>query len=386
MKIPTARWNDLWRDMHAKGFMVAGAVRVDVLTSLHEAVGKAIEKGTTLAEFQKDFDTIVKKTGWTYNGERGWRTRIIYDTNLMQAYNAGKYKQQMDPAVLKLMPYRQYKHNDSQHPRPQHQAWDGLVLPADDPWWDTHMPQNGWNCHCNTFMLSGDDLREMGKEGPDQAPPMQPYTWTDKKTGVEYVVADKGIDPGFDYNPGAAAWGKAQALRNMDDSGPWRDINPWGPDKYGRPEQIPIDTTRTNEGENALTKSVLGKSLSLAIGGDVAFFTDAAGDVVEVNQAIVEHILKNPQSRWDGREKYFSFIPELIEDPYEIWISFARSELSGRIGIRRKYVKAVKLDKDRVLGLWAEFMDGHWASGDFFRGGMSAIKNLRKGRMVYGRK
>lgn len=90
--VPTERWNDLTRAEHDIGFMVAGATKADLLADLHAAVDKAITKGTTLAEFRKDFDNLVAKNGWTgWRGEgseagRAWRTRVIYDTNLQASY------------------------------------------------------------------------------------------------------------------------------------------------------------------------------------------------------------------------------------------------------------------------------------------------------------
>ena len=68
--------------------MIAGAQHDDLLCDFHGAIRKAIEQGTTLEEFRHDFDGIVGKHGWSYNGGRGWRTRVIYDTNLRTSYLA----------------------------------------------------------------------------------------------------------------------------------------------------------------------------------------------------------------------------------------------------------------------------------------------------------
>jgi hypothetical protein len=42
-------------------------------------VDKAITGGTTLEDFRKDFDRIVAKHGWDYNGGRNWRSKVIYE-------------------------------------------------------------------------------------------------------------------------------------------------------------------------------------------------------------------------------------------------------------------------------------------------------------------
>ena len=47
---------------------------------------EAIADGTTLDEFRDDFDGIVEKHGWSYNGSRGWHSRVIFDTNVNMAY------------------------------------------------------------------------------------------------------------------------------------------------------------------------------------------------------------------------------------------------------------------------------------------------------------
>lgn len=207
INLPTAAWTDIWHNQHDKAFVIAGAMKADLLDDFRQAVEKAIANGTTLAEFRKDFDAIVARHGWHYQGGRDWRTRVIYDTNLRQAYNAGREAKFSDPAFRKRRPYGLYRHNDAvERPRPEHLAWDGLVIPLDDPWWETHTPQNGWGCRCQKFALSERDLKRMGKSGPDTAPPVN---YIDQVVGERgpsprVVSVPEGIDPGFDYRPGAS--------------------------------------------------------------------------------------------------------------------------------------------------------------------------------------
>lgn len=200
LNMPTAHWDDLWKMMHTRGFSVAGAMQEELLADLKTAVDKAIADGTTLAQFRKDFDGIVAANGWIYKGGRNFRSKMIYDTNLRTAYHAGRYQQMIDPDVVAQRPYWQYRHGGSANPREEHLAWDGLVLPADDPWWDTHYPPNGWGCKCRVVTLSQRDLERLGKTEPDDAPAIEYRDWKDRDGKTHKVP--QGIDPGWDYNVG----------------------------------------------------------------------------------------------------------------------------------------------------------------------------------------
>jgi len=382
VNVPTRRWTDLWEGMHSRGFVVAGAMKSELLSDLRDSVDKAISKGTTIDEFRKDFDGIVARHGWSYKGGRGWRTGVIFNTNLRTAYSAGHYRQMTSPAVKKARPWWRYIGGLSAEPREEHLAWTGTVLHADDPWWRTHYPPNGWGCKCKVVSHSARELERKGLKAGD-APRGGTYEWTNPHTG-EVKRVPEGIDPGWAYNPGEAAWGRNEARRLMEDKGPWKDLDAWGPEAYGRPEKIPTERSRAKLGKPAATEEGIRQALRDAIGGDEAAFTDAAGEKVMVTQAIVDHMVKASR-RLDGREAYFPFIPELIEDPYEIWVSFARSEVSGKVGVRKKYVKAIRIDRSRVIGMYAESWNGHWVSGNFFRGGLTGAGNLRKGRLLYGK-
>jgi hypothetical protein len=201
--VTSEKWTDVWREAHSRGFTVAGTTSEALLADFRAAIDKAISAGTTLAEFRKDFDTIVAKHGWSYNGTPGWRSRVIYETNLATAYSAGRYAQATDPDVLRVFPYWMYRHGGSACPRLQHLALDGLVLRADDPFWASHYPPNGWRCSCYTVSVSESGLRGMGKSGPDQSPTITYRDWRNPNTGEIHRVPN-GIDPGFDYNPGMA--------------------------------------------------------------------------------------------------------------------------------------------------------------------------------------
>lgn len=205
VNVPTQGWTDVWRDGHDAGFMVAGAYKAELLADFRQAVNQAITDHRSLDDFRKDFDRIVAKHGWSYNGTRGWRTRTIFETNLRSSYQAGRYAQLTDPEFLKLNPYWRYKHSDAVHnPRTEHLAWNGLVIPANDPWWQTHFPPNGWGCKCRVFAESDRSLKRKGKT-PD-APPGggTQTTIVGQRSGhPRSVTTPIGIDPGWDYAPGA---------------------------------------------------------------------------------------------------------------------------------------------------------------------------------------
>jgi hypothetical protein len=92
VNLPTRSWTDLWQGQHARAFVVAGGVKDDLISDLRNAVAKAIEQGTTLAEFRKDFDQAVAKHGWSYNGSRGWRTpELVQHRHYGQGYHGEPY-------------------------------------------------------------------------------------------------------------------------------------------------------------------------------------------------------------------------------------------------------------------------------------------------------
>lgn len=174
LNLPTARWDELWQAQHAQAFTVAGATKADLLEDLRKAVQAAIGEGETIADFRARFDEIVAKHGWTgWTGSetparKAWRTSVIYHTNLRTSYQAGRWE------TLKGFPYLKYIHNTVGNPRQQHLQWNGLVLRADDPWWKTNYPPNGWGCRCTVTGVSAARLRVMGKSGPDATPQALP--------------------------------------------------------------------------------------------------------------------------------------------------------------------------------------------------------------------
>ncbi|NMC73193.1 MAG: hypothetical protein GYA56_02355 [Geobacteraceae bacterium] len=186
LDIPTGAWDDLWKEQHARGFMVAGAMKADLLVDLRTAVQKAIDGKLTLKDFREQFDGIVEKHGWAYKGGRNWRSRLIWDTNITTAYQAGRWQQFQEGGAE----YLRYVHADGvMNPRPQHLAWNGRTLPIDHVFWKTHYPPNGWGCHCRAVRAYQDEATE------------EPEGWqsVNPKTG-----APVGIDKGWDYNVGQA--------------------------------------------------------------------------------------------------------------------------------------------------------------------------------------
>jgi len=189
--VDTETWRDVWGAAHSRSFSVAGAAGDALLSDLRREVDKAIAEGTALEEFRSGFDDIVNKNGWDYRGERNWRARIIFQTNIRTAYSAGRYAQMTLPETLEAFPFWQYQHSGAVHPRLDHLSWDGKVWRADNPVWSKIYPPNGFGCGCFVVPASSSDLARQGKSGPDRVPNLDAL---DGET--------RGVDPSFEYNPG----------------------------------------------------------------------------------------------------------------------------------------------------------------------------------------
>jgi SPP1 gp7 family putative phage head morphogenesis protein len=202
-------YTDLLHEMHDKAFMIAGVTRAQIASQVQDSLVEAMEKGLPFEQWKKD---VGQKIGWDWlpplsTGEQntGWRARTIYQTNMRTAYAAGRY-QQME-RIKKTHPYWRYRHGDSRVPRPEHQAWDGVVLPADDQWWDTHYPPNGWGCTCYVEPVSNaeyeEELKRLGKDEPDR-PKYENAAPSVVQYGGRETIVPKGIGNGWAYSPGKA--------------------------------------------------------------------------------------------------------------------------------------------------------------------------------------
>ncbi len=201
LNLPTQRYDDILGAAHDRAFVVAGAMKADLLSDLRESIDQAIAEGNSIQQFRREFQHITEKHGWLdYTGSdskkgRDWRTRIIYRTNLATSYAAGRYQQLTDPELLKRRPYWKYIHNDSvRHPRPLHVSWNGRVLKHDDPWWTSHFPPNGWGCRCRVKAVRASEYKHA------QAPDDGEAIHTDRAGKTHHHP--KGIDFGWDYAPG----------------------------------------------------------------------------------------------------------------------------------------------------------------------------------------
>ncbi|SDM57116.1 Phage Mu protein F like protein [Oryzisolibacter propanilivorax] len=340
LNLPTDGWTDIYTREHDWAFVVAGANRDAIVADFRAAVDKAIEGGSTLEDFRRDFDRIVATHGWDYNGGRNWRSRVLYGTNLATSYAAGRWQQ------LQGAPYWQYEHQDwVQHPREQHIAWNGLVLEKDDPAWQVMFPPNGWGCHCTVRGLWPRDLARLGKAGPDQAPQFQYVERTIGQrsiNGPRTVRVPEGIDPGFEYAPGSARLRSAIPPERPDPPLPGSTgghglSNRRPPDPLPPPRTLPASVLLPpGQAPEAYVSQFLG-----AFGATLdapAIVRDVIGERVVVGK----ELFQDARGEWKvlkrERERYLPLLAQALAAPDEIWARVEWLHALGRAVVRRRYL------------------------------------------------
>lgn len=393
LNLPTESWTDVYGREHDYAFVVAGANRDDLVRDFRQAVQKAIDDGGTLEAFRKDFDRIVAKHGWSYNGGRNWRSRVIYETNLRSSYMAGRYEQLM--AVREQRPFWQYIHSDAvEFPRPEHQAWNGMILRWDDPWWQYHFPVNAWGCQCSVRALSMDDLVRMGRTGPDTAPPI---VWEQRTigqrsaNGPRTVTVPQGIDPGFEYIPGRARLQSAVPLPRLDEE----LIPATAPGLPNRLASEPLPAPRLFSAErllpDGLSDEAYVSSYLAEFGATLerpAVFRDVLGErLVMGKELFLERKSGQLKANKRGRGRWLRLLADALKTPDEVWVRLEWLGALGKAVVRRRYLARFQVAGELQPALAVfEVGDDGWVGVTTFPPEDGAyVEGLRQGVRLYSR-
>jgi hypothetical protein len=130
------------------------------------------------------------------------RLRLIFDTNVRQAYGYGQWKQGTTPAVLRAFPAaRLIRESGRAVPRKRHEENIGAVRLKSDPWWANYINDQkiggfgvpwgpyGFGSGCNQEDVSRKEAIDAGLDvdGPGAPPPI--------KLSAQTISSVKGMDP-----------------------------------------------------------------------------------------------------------------------------------------------------------------------------------------------
>lgn len=403
IKLPTSDYTSIWEQQHAKAFVVAGAQSDALLEDIYNAVWDAKQHGGGYQDFKLGFPDIATKHGWEYNGVPGWRSRVIYNTNVKQAYNAGRW-QQME-SVKHLRPFLQYDHTSIEHPRLIHKAWDEMIFEFDDPIVDIISPQNGYGCNCRWRSLSRTQAEKFwtasGKNGPDKLV----LKWETKIVGKRgsqprEVLTPEGIDPGFAYNPGKAYLEPLTVPPLQGYDAVLKERGAAWPTSFKRPELskpmridksvlLPADTEPAAAVSDFL--DVFGADLDVG-----SVFTDAANTSLVISKALFTDGAGD--FKWLAKEnkanrlQYINLLAWAIAEPDEIWWAWVKdNKENGRWRLKRRYLKAFEIEgtNEYAMAVFEWGRTGWTGATTFMQTQKTDAEKLkyfdkqRIGRMVY---
>lgn len=394
---PSFDWPEVWQEEHARAFTVAKAMRLDILEDIRREVDAALRDGITFQQFRTRLEPTLRSKGWwgrqlltdpstgleeTVQLGSPRRLRIIYDTNLRMARAAGRWA--AIERTRARRPWLRYSAVLDGRTRPEHRTWHDTILPADDPFWDTHYPPNGWNCRCTVVQLSDRDLQRYGFTPSDQAPPVATRPYINKRTG-EIVKVPRGIDPGFGYNVGKA---HMRGLTPPPRSGPLTTpaINPSAdiplpPPRKAGAEMLLPDATEADE---AIEKFLAAFGTRR---GEPRLFTDKLGDPLIISDDFFftdEGVLKLV-----GRPRTTAvlLLAETIKDPDEIWWVWEHHAKTGAYRLRKRYFARFEIDGKRadIMTAFDVSKDG-WLGVTAFRAKQkNYLERQRGGTLAYRR-
>jgi SPP1 gp7 family putative phage head morphogenesis protein len=166
-----------------RAFRIAGMVELDAVQTVFSELAKALDKGTSLAEFKA---RVREKLGAV--GPKGAHLETVFRNWTQTAYNTGRYYQLSAPDVVRFRPYWMFDSILDGRTTTVCKACNGTIKLHSDAWWDSHWPPLHHRCRSSVRGLRASEAVRRGITETDPA----------------------GDVPG--------AWGKSPKVRGADDA------------------------------------------------------------------------------------------------------------------------------------------------------------------------
>jgi hypothetical protein len=204
-------FNKLLPELRARAFTVAGIESANALQRIRDAVASVPQGaagGQTWDEAKKQ---IVDELEPYLGDGADYRATLVLRTNGFQAFSSSIHEAGMaDDDTTHF----QYLHGECKAPTPSHLALNGIILPKEDPFWETHTgPWGHLGCVCYKRPLNVDqvDAEKAADENknPDQRNVIEGAALKQinhgdiVRDGRHYNLSPDGPDnSGFRWSPG----------------------------------------------------------------------------------------------------------------------------------------------------------------------------------------
>ncbi|EJQ1425618.1 phage minor head protein [Campylobacter jejuni] len=167
-------YDELSYSTYKKVFTIAKLMDESLLKDMQDTLVNAIKNGDKFSTWSKIAEEKLKAKGWWGSKEvinpktgevkkthfNSARLKKIFEENSRKAKAKTIYENQMKSTK----PYFKYCTQKDSLVRDKHRAFDGIVLPKDDPFWDTHYPHvtmHDYGCRCKVINLGESEVKDL---------------------------------------------------------------------------------------------------------------------------------------------------------------------------------------------------------------------------------
>ncbi len=248
-------FENLLPELRARVFTVSGLTSAEALRSVRDTLAELPLGGdwdalktqiiAQLHPFLRDPDEPEN----TRAARR--RAELLLRTQGFQAYAVAQHNALAEQADI--FTHRQYLSMGDDRVRPAHAALNGVILPADSPFWDTHTPPWDWGCRCRLAPLMPEEVEEIADSEANLPPEDQqvlqgaaraklerenrlnrnvrdPETGQLLRDGIQGVSTTPPIDKnpatGYRFSPQSLRWTETD-LKARTDPPVWAEFAAW---------------------------------------------------------------------------------------------------------------------------------------------------------------
>lgn len=169
-------------------FWVGAGLQLTQVQRVFDKMAVAIEKGETFADWR------AKVRGELRNDAHA---ETVFRNATQRAYNAGRWYQMLEPDVVRFRPYWMFDAILDGRTTLICQVCGDTILPADNPWWATHVPPLHHKCRSSIRNLRKAEAERRGisPNAPHTADIRAPGAWGEPPTKPGWKPDLKKVDP-----------------------------------------------------------------------------------------------------------------------------------------------------------------------------------------------